>query len=259
MITSKHNPKVQWVRELQVHANQRKEQQVFVVEGVRLVEEALLTGQEVRLVFHTGDLDERGQGLIAGFAERGFPVEEVIPQVMRAVSDTQTPQGILAVLPIPRMPMPKNLSLVFIPDGVRDPGNLGSMLRTAAAAGVDVVFLPPGTVDGYAPKVVRAAMGAHFRLPVRSITWEDIRSLVREAGLQVFLAEAGSGQIYTRTDFRSPLALVVGGEAEGASEAARELAEDRVSIPLLGGVESLNAGIAAAVLLFEVVRQRSGH
>lgn len=259
MITSKHNPKVRWVRELQVHANQRKEQQVFVVEGVRLVEETLLTGQEVKLVFYTGDLDERGQGVIVGFRERGFPVEEITPQVMRTVSDTQTPQGILAVLPIPRSALLKNLSLVLIPDGVRDPGNLGSMLRTAAAAGVDVVFLPPETVDGYAPKVVRSAMGAHFHLSVRQASWDEIRSIVLEAGLQVYLAEAGRGQIYTQADYRGPLALVVGSEAEGASEAARELAKVCVSIPLQEGVELLNASIAAAVILFEVVRQRSNH
>jgi TrmH family RNA methyltransferase len=257
MITSTHNPKVQWVRELQAQAKKRKEQKLFVVEGVRLVEEALLMNQEARLVFYTKDLDQRGQSILAALAGRGFPVEEVTPGVMKAVSDTQTPQGILAVLPVPNLRLPERLSLLFIPDGVRDPGNLGTMLRTAAATGVDGVFLPPATVDGYAPKVVRAAMGAHFRLPVQPTSWEEIRKQVREAGLRVYLAEAGVGQVYTQADFHIPLALVVGGEAEGASDSARELAEERVSIPLLGGVESLNVGIAAALILFEVVRQRS--
>jgi TrmH family RNA methyltransferase len=130
------------------------------------------------------------------------------------------------------------------------------MLRSAAAAGVDAALVPEGTVDIYAPKVLRAAMGAHFRLPVQALSWEEISDYLLRSGLYVYLADAEAGISYTRADFRLPLALVVGGEAEGASSFAARLATERVHIPMPGGMESLNAAIAAALLLFEVVRQR---
>jgi TrmH family RNA methyltransferase len=118
------------------------------------------------------------------------------------------------------------------------------------------VLLPPGAADPFAPKVLRAGMGAHFRLPLLECSWEQITALV--APLRIFLAAAGRGIAYTQADFRSPLALIVGGEAEGASPEAQRLAPRLVHIPMPGGGESLNAAAAAAVLLFEVVRQRLG-
>ncbi|MDD5469020.1 MAG: RNA methyltransferase, partial [Anaerolineales bacterium] len=255
-ITSTHNPKIQWARALQSKARQRREESAYVVEGVRLVEEAYLAGRQPLLVLHSAELDERGQELVAGFAQRGCPVEPVAEHVLRAASDTQTPQGILAVLPWENLPAPEKPDFVLIPDGVRDPGNLGSMLRAAAAAGVDVAWLPPGTVDAYAPKVVRAAMGAHFHLPLRQAGWEEITHMARRARLKLYLADAQGGEAYTDVDLRIPLALVVGGEAEGASLAALQAVDARVHISMPGKSESLNAAAAAAILLFEVVRQR---
>jgi TrmH family RNA methyltransferase len=130
------------------------------------------------------------------------------------------------------------------------------LIRTAAAAGVQAVLLPPETTDAFAPKVVRAGMGAHFRLPVHTMEWGEIKHVCKQYSLQVFLADM-AGQSCWETDFRAPLALIVGGEAEGASEQARELANTYVSIPMPGVAESLNASIAGAVLMFEVVRQRN--
>jgi len=135
MITSAQNPKIQWVRSLQSRPRQRREDQAFVVEGLRLAQEALSSGWEAKLVLYDHDLDARGTQVVQGFASRGAPVEEVSLDVMHAASDTQTPQGILAVLPLQSLPEPESLDFVFIPDEVRDPGNLGTMLRTAAAAG----------------------------------------------------------------------------------------------------------------------------
>jgi TrmH family RNA methyltransferase len=257
MITSARNPKIQWVRALQSRSRQRREDSAFVVEGVRLVEEALDSGWEARLVMYTDDQDLRGLRLVDEFASHGVPIELVTLQVMRAASDTQTPQGILAVISLADLPLPESLDFVFIPDGIRDPGNLGTMLRTAAAAGVNAVFLPPGTVDAFAPKVLRSAMGAHFRLPLFTGSWEEIRARISGASLRVYLAAADCGLVYTQANFRSPLALIVGGEAGGAGEAARQVGDACVSIPMPGGTESLNAAVAAAVLFYEVLRQRS--
>jgi TrmH family RNA methyltransferase len=177
--------------------------------------------------------------------------------VLRAASDTQAPQGLLVVLPTRSRPIPPRPDFLLIADAVRDPGNLGTMLRTAAAAGVEGFLLPPGAVDPFSPKVVRAGMGAHFRLPVHALEWEEIDQLLQRTALQVFLAAAGRGLAYTQADFRQPLALIVGGEAEGAGDQSRSLSGAQVHIPMPGGMESLNAAVAAAVLLFEVVRQRS--
>jgi RNA methyltransferase, TrmH family len=256
MITSIHNPKIQWVRKLQSRSRQRRLEQAFVIEGVRLVEEALHAGWPASLVLFESSLDERGQKVVQDFAARGASVEEVSPEVLQAASDTETSQGLLAVLPVRTLPLPERMDFIFIPDGVKDPGNLGSMLRTAASAGIDAVLLPEGVVDVYAPKVLRAGMGAHFRIPVHNLPWLEIRDILERNKLRVYLADAGVGVPYTRADFLPPLALVIGGEAEGASPFAAELATERVHIPMPGGMESLNAAIAAALLLFEVVRQR---
>jgi TrmH family RNA methyltransferase len=227
---------------------------VFVVEGVRLAEEALAADWDARLVLFADDLSPRGQAVVDGYAGRGAWVEQTAPQALRAASDTETPQGLLVVLAHRTLPPPVNLDFVFIPDGIRDPGNLGTMLRTASAAGVQAVFCPPETVDAFSPKVVRSGMGAHFRLPIRTAAWDEIAA--RLAPLRKFVAAAGKGSAYFAADFRRPCAIVVGGEAEGAGPQALALADEFVEIPMPGGSESLNAAVAAGILMFEVVRQQ---
>jgi TrmH family RNA methyltransferase len=135
---------------------------------------------------------------------------------------------------------------------VRDPGNLGTILRSAEAAGVGQVILAPGTVDLYNPKAVRGAMGAHFRLPVAGLDWPAIAG--RLAGRAVWLADAAGETPYDQVDWAVPSALIVGGEAAGAGDQAAALATGRVSIPMAGGAESLNAAMAATVILFEAAR-----
>lgn len=255
MITSRQNPKIQWVRGLETQPRLRREEGVFVVEGVRLVEEAARAGWTVRLGLYTEDLSERGKATVERMARLGVPLELVSEGVMAKASDTQMPQGILAVVERRSLPMPEILDFVLICDGLRDPGNLGTLLRTAAAVGVQAVVLTPGSVDGFAPKVVRAAMGAHFRLPVVEWDWAQVAGL-REVGVELIVADAGEGEAYTDVDLRQPLGLVIGGEAHGVSAEARELAQRRVHIPMAGEVESLNAATAAAVILFEARRQR---
>lgn len=257
MITSPGNPKIKWVRSLQSRSRQRRQAGAFVVEGVRLVEEALAAGWGAQLVLHTEELRDRGQKIVHGFAAQGTSVAQVTPQVMRVASDTETPQGILAVLPMRTLPLPEELDFVLILDGVRDPGNLGTILRTAAAAGVDAVLLIEGTVDVFAPKVVRAAMGAHFHLPFTTTHWGEISVLKADFSWHVFLAAAKDAEAYTQADLSSPLAIIVGGEAEGPSKTAHKVADVHLHIPMPGDVESLNVASAAAVLLFEVVRQRT--
>jgi TrmH family RNA methyltransferase len=254
MITSLTNPKIKLVRALQTHRRAREQERLFVIEGVRLAEEASRAQIAPHLVLHTDPLDARGRAALNQLARLGAPVEIVSPRVMASISDTETPQGLLAVLPSSFISHPSSFSFALVLDRLSDPGNLGTLLRTAAAAGVQAVFLAPGTVDVYNPKVVRAAVGAHFHLPLVEASWDELRDPLSR--LVVWLAEAREGEAYDRVDWRQPCALVIGSEAEGPSEAARQFTPRRVHIPMPGPTESLNAAVAAGVLLFEVTRQR---
>jgi TrmH family RNA methyltransferase len=261
MITSTRNPKIQWVRALSTQTKTRREAAAFAVEGVRLLEEAHRHGWVPQLVLYCEGLTPRGLDLVMSYQQMGIQVEQVTPHVLRAAGDTESPQGLLAVLPIRELPLPASPTFILIVDVLRDPGNLGTILRTAAAAGVEAVLLTPGTTDAFASKVVRAGMGAHFHLPIRSLPWAGIIDYLglddQSRGLHIYLADSGNGLFYNQADFISPVALVIGGEAEGASEQARLISDERVHIPIPGQAESLNAGIAAGILLFEVVRQRN--
>ena len=256
MITSSQNEKARYLRALQDRRRFRQQEQRLVFEGVRLVEEAVLVGFAPVFAFYTEPLaaDERGRSLLAALGALGVPSYAVSEAVLAACSDTETPQGVLAVLPIPTPASPPRPTLTLVVDGVRDPGNLGTMLRTALAAGVEQVVLAPGTVDVTSPKVVRAAMGAHLRLPTATLGWEAIAAAVRDC--DVWLAAASGAQFYTAVDWTRPAALVVGSEAEGASAQGHCIANGLVSIPMAAGVESLNAAVAAAVIIFEAARQR---
>lgn len=254
IITSAQNPKVKLARALFGRAKERREAGAFVAEGVRLVEEALVSGWLFKFALYTDGLSERGLALVAKLQEKKIELGKVESALLRSLGETDAPQGILAVLELTNLPITNYPEFVLIPDQIRDPGNLGTLLRTAAAAAVDAVFIPPETADPFAPKVVRAGMGAHFSLPIWGLSWEQIRA--RVAGLTVWLAEAEAAQLCWEADLRPPLALIVGGEAGGASDQARALAAASVSIPMPGKTESLNAAAAGAVLMFEVVRQR---
>jgi TrmH family RNA methyltransferase len=255
MITSPQNPTIKRIRHLQKRSKAREEEGAFVIEGLRLVEEALQHAWAPEVVLFTEDIDQRGWDVINGFRGQGVPTQHVSPEVMSAASDTQTPQGLLAVLPLKGQPRPQKLDFVLVADQVRDPGNLGTLLRTALAAGVDAVYLTPGTVDPHAPKVVRAGMGAHFQLPVAKKAWGEIEEEIK--GLYVYIADAKKGIPHTEADLTEPLALIIGNEARGPGRRAWALADQPLHIPMPGDAESLNAAIAGAILIFEVVRQRN--
>ncbi len=244
-------------------AKERREAGMFVVEGVRLVEEAVKGDWRLETVLFDESLSERGKLQVKSLKSKGIEVEEISADLMKSLSEIETPQGILAILQFSQLPVTNNLNFILIPDQIRDPGNLGTLLRSAAATGVQAVLIPPETTDAFAPKVLRAGMGAHFRVPIREMGWEEIEQVCKSANeqesksanLQMLLADM-NGKSCWESDLSQPLALIVGGEAEGASDEARKLATQKISIPMAGDVESLNAGVAGSVLMFEVVRQR---
>ena len=253
MISSNQNPKIKLARALAGRPKERRDAEAFLAEGVRLVEEALAANWPFRFVLCSDELSERGKKLVEKLEAKKIDVEIVESRLLQSLSETETSQGIIAVLKDFQLPIPESSNFILIPDSIRDPGNLGTLLRTADAAGVQAVLIPPETTDVFAPKVVRAGMGSHFRLPIQSMSWNEIQKPTKD--IQIFIADM-DGQSCWETDFRQPLALIVGGEAEGPSEQARKLANVSVKIPMTGKTESLNAAVAGSVLMFEVMRQR---
>ncbi|MGB8645734.1 MAG: RNA methyltransferase [Anaerolineae bacterium] len=254
MITSTANDKVKHARSLE-HKKQRSAHRQFLVEGVRVIEEATRAGNIPALVFFDPEMveaDERASKLLGQLQTVARQVEAVSSAVFQTLTQTETPQGLVAVYSYPDLPIPRAPALALVLDALRDPGNLGAILRTAWAAGVDLVLLAPGTADPFNPKVVRAAMGAHFFLPLVAQSWPVIAQHLHGIP-RIYLADARGETRYSEADWTAPRALIVGGEAEGASAEARELATARLAIPMPGQAESLNAAIAAGILLFQAI------
>jgi TrmH family RNA methyltransferase len=254
MITSTSNPRIKLVRALQTRRSEREKERAFAIEGIRLAREAVRAQVPARLVLHTEQIDARGHGLVNSLARLGAEIQVVTPAVMAACSATETPPGLLAVVGVPQLPLPSPLTFALVLDGLADPGNLGTILRSAWAAGTQAIFLTPGTVDPFNPKVVRAGMGAHFDLPIHTIAGDRLPDSF--AGLAVWVAQARAGQAYSSLDWRTPIAIVIGGEAQGPRRGFLENATGLVHIPMRREAESLNAAMAASILLFEVARQR---
>lgn len=254
MIRSTTNERVKWIRSLQGKKRARMDAGMFVLEGKRMAQEVLRASAPVRMILHAEDPSSEEQRLVASLSKLGGEVLEASQRVIRACSDTESPQRILLVLPMPELALPRPLSFALVLDRIADPGNMGTILRTAQAVGVDGVFLTQGSVDHYNPKVVRAAMGAHLHLPLRVHPVEELLACLE--GLPIRVAQAGRGTPYHRVDWMTPTALVVGSESHGPSEVWSSPGMQAVHIPMPGGFESLNAAIATAVLLFEIVRQR---
>jgi TrmH family RNA methyltransferase len=257
MITSTSNPRVKWVRALQAKRRARQEEAAFVIEGLRLAREVVTAQTPVHLVLHTEHLDGRARGVVNNLARLGAEVLAVSDAVMSACSDTETPSGILAVVAQPSTSVPEKLTLAVIADRISDPGNMGTLLRTSLAAGVEAVFLTAGTVDPYNPKVVRGAMGAQLRLPILPLDFNQPPQQLSD--VQIWLSEAAAGKPHYEVDWRQPVALLIGGEAQGPQPASRAHADGQVHIPMPGAIESLNVAVAASVILFEIIRQRGSY
>lgn len=247
-----------------------------MVEGVRVVSDALAAGWGPSAVLYDPAAlkkTDNGRELLRMLAEprllddyRGA-VQEASERAIAAASTTQHSQGVVASFAMRAWELPEVLHgkqpLALVCDDVQDPGNLGTILRAAEAAGASAVLMTRDCVDLYNPKVVRAGMGAHFRLPTfPDLGWPQVIELLEKMGIEVdrlYATEAESQTSYDGVDWKEASALVISNEAHGLSEAAREAAKGGlVSIPMLGNTESLNAAMAATVVLFEAARQRRG-
>lgn len=272
LIISPRNPRISKLHDLHT-ARGRKQSGLFLMEGIHLLEELLDAGIVPQEVYYQAEVlqhSAKGRALFARLVDSRISQEhlvEVNERVMQVLGDVQTTPGVVSVLPLElfkgdrlraRRPAVKRSCLLIL-DDIADPGNMGTLLRTALAADVDSVLLTSNCVDCYGPKVVRAAAGAHIALPIEvDLSWQAIAEKVaRHCGKvpRVLLAEAGGTVFYYEQDLMLPFALIIGNEAHGPSQEAQSLATLEVSIPLANGVESLNAAMAAGIVLFEAVRQ----
>lgn len=257
VITSRKNPRIQRIKKLLSSSSYRQSEKAIIIEGVRLVEEAIASGWVIQELYISDNLSERGKSLLAGKAVPDCAGYHVSDMVMADLTDTETPQGITAVLLQHEILLPERPEFLIVLDAVRDPGNVGTILRTASAAGVNAVLIGPETADPFSPKVLRAGMGAQLKLPVIQCSWEKIASIIHaQAGMKALLADTGDGTSLWEEDFTKEIALIVSNEASGPSPSARDLADHIITIPMPGNCESLNAAIAASLLMYEVVRQR---
>jgi TrmH family RNA methyltransferase len=259
MITSVKNTKIKMVRELLNAKKHREQTRMMVVEGVRLAEEALAANAAICFCLYSNRISERGKKVIHQIRALSYDTEEVSADLMDRISDTKTSQGILLAAPYPEVPLQKKVDPVIVLDGIRNPGNMGTILRTAAAMDVGAVLLTPGTTDPFSPKVMRAAMGAQFHLPIRYMDVQDIQKfckIINGIELSILLTDSSSSKTCWETDLSKPTCIVIGSEAEGVSPSLREIGDESISIPMKSLVESFNAAVAASILMYEIKRQR---
>lgn len=275
LITSPSNPRISKLQTLHTPRG-RKKSGLMLMEGPHLLE-ALLNAQlwpyeiyyQPALLQHTAEGTALLERILHTRELSADSLIEVSERVIDALGETQTSQGVVSVVELDMTSAERLLArrksatrpCLLILDDLADPGNMGTILRTALAADVERVLLTPHCVDHYSPKVVRSAAGAHIALPVEAqLDWDTIAERVSSHcadETRVLLAEAGSAQMYYELDLTQPFALIIGNEAHGPSEQARALATLSVSIPLANEVESLNAAMATGIVLYEAVRQGS--
>jgi len=264
LITSSANETIKRIRKLR-DRKFREESSSAYVEGIRIVVEAVEKTVDIEriVVAESFATTQRHSEVLEQILKKNLEILNVSDEVFRSLSLKDRPQGISAVVKqhwtsIEEIDQRIKGLWVCLWE-VADPGNLGTILRSATAFGVQAVVLIKGGVDPLSPKVMRAAMGAHFRLPIVEMSVAQLVHFCREQNtpaLKILLAEMSSAIPCWEMDLRQPLAVVIGGEAEGASQPLVETADEKILIPMPGGSESLNAAVAASVLLYEVMRQR---
>jgi RNA methyltransferase, TrmH family len=256
-IRSRDNPFFKELVKLSGSARQRSKANQTLLEGAHLLAAYLDSGDQPRhILLNAAALHD---GEIAGLLERmtDVPVTQLDEKMFAELSGLKTPTGILALidLPIPDMHVAQS-SFALLLEDIQDPGNLGSMLRSAAAAGCDAVFLSPACADSWSPKVLRAAMGGHFAL--RIYERQDLAGVAKAFPGRLLATSLQATHSLYDCDLRGNVAFLVGNEGAGLSADLLNLATQKINIPMPGKAESLNAAAAAAICLFEAVRQRAG-
>lgn len=260
-ITSARNDNIKFVKSLH-NRKTREELGLFFIEGIRFTEEAVRAGAEIKWVFFSRKLLETrgGRQVLDEVTGTGVQAFEVSDSIFENISDTGTPQGILAVIKIKKYTIEDltlEKGLLVLMESVQDPGNMGTIIRTADASGAKGVVLSKGCVDVYNPKTLRSTMGSIFHLPVyRSADFiKDVKE-IKKLGVKALVSHLKGEKYHFEVDMQGSVAIIIGNEANGISEEAASLADELVKIPMPGQAESLNASVAAGILMYEAVKQR---
>jgi RNA methyltransferase, TrmH family len=261
MITSNQNSLIKEVKSLKLKKN-REEKRLFFIEGERLVGEAVKEKVEICRVFVSSSYikDITTEKVLKSIEKLEYQVYEISDKLFEEISDTESPQGILAVIKMKKYMLSdifNERSFIIILDSIQDPGNMGTMIRTADASGATGIIYSKGCVDLYNPKVLRGTMGSVFHLPI--IYCENLFETIKEIkqnNIKVYAAHLKAESNYFNVDMKNNVAIIIGNEANGISDDISTLSDILVKIPMLGKSESLNASIAASLIMYEVVRQR---
>lgn len=260
-ITSSQNPYIKEIKCLKERKH-RENKNKFFIEGIRFVEEALCEDGMIDEIFISDQLtgNKGGKEILDKVYERNYKPLVVSDKLFKEISDTRTPQGILATIKAKQYSMDDIITddnFLIILESIQDPGNLGTIIRTADAVGATGIILSKGCVDLYNPKVLRSTMGSIFHIPFYQSTdlVETLRWLKQKA-VKVFAAHLKGSSNCFEVDMRGNVAVVIGNEAKGISDEAAKNADVLVKIPMNGRAESLNASVAAGILMYEVSRQR---
>lgn len=259
LITSHNNPVIKQARKIVAESKARKQAGLFAVEGTRLCRDALQSGAALHTVFFTPPFEARFPQDAAALCEQAQRVYQVSPSVMEKLADTESPQGVLCLCETAAFgTMPSQAGRFVILENLSDPANLGAIARTAEALGVDGLLVSGGC-DIRHPKALRASMGALLRLPVFEGETEQILACMRQLGVVVFAALVhGADQTAEQTDFSAPCAVVIGNEASGVTAQTAAACDRRITIPMAGRAESLNAAAAACIFMWEMTGRGGG-
>lgn len=259
IITSESNGQIKELIKLQKQARERRKTKKFVAEGIKMVLEAINFDKLDKLYVSESAFDRTAQRL--GDKLERIPYEVVADNVFKQISDTVTPQGVLATVNMPEYDVKEILSderkAWVLLDDLRDPGNLGTIIRTSEGAGMSGVIMSKESVDLFNPKVVRSTMGAIFRVKfcyVESLI--DIIEEIKKSGYDVYATAMEGSEVYDYVDYTKGSAFIIGNEANGVSDAVFEKASKRIRIPMEGKLESLNAAVSAAIIMYEMARQK---
>ncbi|MDR0880088.1 MAG: RNA methyltransferase [Clostridioides sp.] len=255
MITSRDNDRLKYTRSLLKSKNRFKENK-FIIEGYRIATLAIEQEAPVEYVVINEDFEEKDEHikLIKDFEDRDIEIYKTTNKNFKEIVDTENTQGIVAVSKFEKKDINKGImdsKFIVILDRIQDPGNMGTIIRTADAAGVDTVVVLKGSVDVYNPKVIRSTMGSIFSMDI-VFAEEDVIDILKANGFNIVSSYLGTDNYYDKVDYGEKVALVIGNEANGISDEIIEMSDILVKIPMYGNAESLNAGISSAILLYEI-------
>lgn len=262
-ITSENNKIIKQIKSLELK-KQRIKQKQFLIEGLRIVDECIKYSGDIEYIVYSEKLHkiQGGDELLEKISTKGYSIYKIPNQLFEKLTTTETPQGLMAVVNMKNITLKEietryNKDLFFvILDRIQDPGNMGTIIRTAESAKVDAIIITKGSVDPYNSKTLRATMGAVFHLPIIQCNDDQWMEYLKEKDVRLIAADLNTDEIYTDINYSKNIGIVIGNEANGISNKILSKVDEKVIIPILGKIESLNASVAAGILIYKAVEER---